>query len=410
MQAGDEAAANAVKIVMPDQPSDRQMAPWEAVLAQAMQRSNPEGTALEAMQAAQDYATHTGHLLELYEAFWRLDVVPKIDEMVRQRITPGEFGRYMRDPERPAFLQVLRAHEIGGRRIEDVLDSITAAPLDGLRSIAAGLHGRAGKLPAPARGMTAGWAERTPECATPEIETEARMLDGRQAALGEGLAVNPPEWALRAWGDPRAGSPAVQAEWQHRAGLVESYREAAGITDPQQAIGPVPAGKAHLAEAFHASVRALELPDDAALLKAMGRGQLEAQVQDYIRAEAVAPPDVQAEVGDVEHALEQSRDRADTAVLGGDVAALEDAETEAEKHSGELSRLSVADAARREWREANADLEERARASAAELRRRGPDVRTRRPNRKGGASRPRPSSWLAWTGSSTGPRQSRKLR
>ena len=51
----------------------------------------------------------------------------------------------MKDPERPTFLQLLREHEIGGRRIEDVLDSITAAPLDGARSIAAVLHGRAGK-------------------------------------------------------------------------------------------------------------------------------------------------------------------------------------------------------------------------------------------------------------------------
>ena len=144
-KAGNTEAANAVSLRMPDRPSDRQMAPWEAVLAQAMQREDPEGTALEAMQAAQDFATHTGHLLELSEAFWRLDVVPKIDEMVRQRVSPAEFARYLKDPERPAFLQVLRAHEIGGRPIPDLLDAITAEPLDGLRSIAAGLHGRAGK-------------------------------------------------------------------------------------------------------------------------------------------------------------------------------------------------------------------------------------------------------------------------
>ena len=75
--AGDTAAADAVSLRMPDRPSDRQMAPWEAVLAQAMQRQDPEGTALEAMQAAQDYATHTGHLLELYEAFWRKERRPE---------------------------------------------------------------------------------------------------------------------------------------------------------------------------------------------------------------------------------------------------------------------------------------------------------------------------------------------
>ena len=137
---------------MPDRPSDRQLAPWEAVLAQALQQDEPERTALEEMQAAQDYTTNTGHLLELSEAYWRLDVVPQIDEMVRQRVSPREYERYRQDPERPALLQALRAHEIGGRRIEDSLDAITAEPLTGLRSIAAGLHGRLGKEPAPGAG------------------------------------------------------------------------------------------------------------------------------------------------------------------------------------------------------------------------------------------------------------------
>ena len=120
---------------MPDRPSDRQLAPWEAVLAQALQQDEPERTALEEMQAAQDYATNTGHLLEVSEAFWWLDVVPQIDEAIRERVSPREYERYMQDPERPALLQALRAHEIGGRRIEDSLDAITAdaddrAPVD----------------------------------------------------------------------------------------------------------------------------------------------------------------------------------------------------------------------------------------------------------------------------------------
>ena len=74
---------------MPDRPSDLQLAPWEAVLAQALQQDEPERTALEEIQAAQDFTTHTGHLFQLRQAFWRLDVVPQIDEMVRQRITAG---------------------------------------------------------------------------------------------------------------------------------------------------------------------------------------------------------------------------------------------------------------------------------------------------------------------------------
>ena len=74
---------------MPDRPSDLQLAPWEAVLAQALQQDEPERTALEVIQSAQDWSTtHAGHILQLAEAFWHLDVVPQIDEMVRQRISP----------------------------------------------------------------------------------------------------------------------------------------------------------------------------------------------------------------------------------------------------------------------------------------------------------------------------------
>ena len=197
------------------------------------------------------------------------------------------------------------------------------------------------------------------------------MLDARQAALGEQLAANPPAWALEAWGTPPAEPGALRDDWQRQAGIVGTYREAAGITDPKQALGPVPSGKAHLAEAFHASVRALRLPDEAALLRAMNQGQLEARVQEYVRAEAVAPRDVQAEVGDREHSLEEARARVDEAHLAGDLAAAEVAETEATRHAGDLARLAVADAARREWREATVAQETAAREARAELQRRG---------------------------------------
>jgi hypothetical protein len=347
------------------------MAPWEAVLAQALQQDEPERTALEVIQSAQDWATNTGHLLQLSEAFWHLDVEPKIDEMVRQRISAPEYERYRADPERPAFLQLLREHEIGGRRIEDVLDSITAEPLTGLRSIAAGLHGRAGKEPAPARGRTSRWAERAARDASPEITAAGQMMDGRQAFLGEQLAAAPPRWALEAWGVPPAEPGPLRDDWQRRAGLVASYRDAAGITDPGQAIGPPPAGTAQIREAFRTAVVALALPDDTALLKAMGQGELEAAVDEYDRAIALAPADVQAEIDTRENDLEQASERAYLAQCARDAEAEAQAGTEAGDAAGELARLAVADAARREWAEAHADLAIRARDAETELRARG---------------------------------------
>jgi conjugative relaxase-like TrwC/TraI family protein len=367
---GDAEAARAVPMSMPDRPSDRQLAPWEAVLAPALQQDEPERTALEEMQAAQDWATNTGHLLELSEAYWRLDVVPQIDEMVRQRVTPREYERYRQDPERPALLQALRAHEIGGRSVEDSLDAITAEPMTGLRSIAAGMHGRLGKEPPPARGETRNWAERTPQNAPEPIREAARMLDTRAAELGRQVAERPPPWALEAWGVPPAEPGALRDDWERRAGIVESYREAVGITDPAQAIGPVPSGQAQVREAFHSAVVALELPDDQALLKAQGRGELEATLAAHDRAAALAPPDVQAEVGEREQALEDAQVRAHNAGYAMDAEAQAAAEADADSAAEDLARLAVADAARREWAEAHAGQAEAARAAEGELRRR----------------------------------------
>ena len=112
------------------------------------------------------------------------------------------------------------------------------------------------------------------------------MADGRAAELGREVAARPPQWALEAWGVPPAEG-ALRADWEKRAGIVASYREAAGVTEPTQAIGPVPSGQAQLREAFARSVRALELPDEQALLKAMGPGDLEAKIGAYERAAAL---------------------------------------------------------------------------------------------------------------------------
>ena len=204
----------------------------------------------------------------------------------------------MSDPERPALLQLIREHELGGRPVAESVGMITERSMAGAHSIAAVLHGRLGKSAPPARGQTEIFAERVPGGAPPTIVEVYQAADARQAEIGRQLAERPEPWALERWGVPPSveESATRRTDWERRAGLVGAYREAAGITDPRQAIGPVPSGKAQLREAFHAAVLALELPGDQALLRAMGRGQLEAQVSTYQRAEALAPRDVSAEL------------------------------------------------------------------------------------------------------------------
>ena len=229
LRQGDRAGALAVPRTPPDPDGMRDRAPWEAVLAAVMAKDDPELTALEHIKAAQDFASNSRHLLTLSEAFWWKDVVPEIDQAVRDRIGEREFARYKADPERPALLQALREHEIGGRPVGDSLDAITGRAFEGARSIAAVLHGRLEKEPAPARGQTTTWAERAPQDA-PELAAEAaRMLDARQAELGRQLAAQPPEWALQAWGMPPADSVALRdglgAPRRHRGVLPRGGRD-----------------------------------------------------------------------------------------------------------------------------------------------------------------------------------------
>jgi conjugative relaxase-like TrwC/TraI family protein len=372
-EAGDfEGALEALASDPPEPEGIRERATWESVIAAAMEHDDPAGTAIEAIRAAQEWPVNMRHLYEIGEAYWQKDVVPQIDDMVRQRIRWDDYQRYLNDPERPAFLQELRRHEIGGRRIEDVLDAVTATPLDGARSVAAVLHGRAGKEPAPARGGTTTWAERIPEHATEVIRESFTERDRRQAALGEQLAANPPQWALEAWGTPPAEPGALRDDWMQRATVVEGYRELAGITDPAAAIGPAPSRQAGMTEAYAASVRALELADAAAMVKAMGRGELEAPVREYARAEALAPPDVRTEIDRSDHARQRSAERGAEARRAGNEARARGAGEIDRRMEAHRARLQVAAAARLEWEEATAAKAEAARQARAELQTRGP--------------------------------------
>jgi len=371
LERGDKAGAMAVSVIPPEPEGMRDRAPWEAVLAEVMHRDDPAGTAIEQMRAAQDYVTNTRHLLQISEAFWWRDVAPQVDEAVRQRLSAREYERYLKDPERPAFLQALRTHEIGGRSVEDSLDAITSRDMAGARSIAAVLHGRLGKEPPPAQGETTTWTERAPRN-TPERIAEAQQtLDERQAELGRQVAEQAPHWALEAWGVPPQKAGALREDWERRAGIVESYREAAGITDPKQALGPVPSSQAQLREAFSASVVALQLPDEAAMLRAMGRGELEARVDERERAVGAAPGDVSAELTSVERQHKAQAAAAAAARDAGNITAAQAAEILAAMHAEEIAGLRVTDAARREWAEATAGQETAARAAERELQRRG---------------------------------------
>ena len=152
LERGDTEAAVRAFEPPPEPEPGWHMAPWEAVMAQVLAKDDPLGTALEQMKAAQDYATSAGHLITISEAFWWADVVPQIDQAIQARLSPAEAARYMSDPERPALLQLIREHELGGRPVAESLEMITERSMVGRAQHRRGDAWPPGKSRAPRPG------------------------------------------------------------------------------------------------------------------------------------------------------------------------------------------------------------------------------------------------------------------
>ena len=142
------------------------------------------------------------------------------------------------------------------------------------------------------------WAQRTPQNAPALAHELAAGLDDRRRELGERALENPEPWLTRHLGAPPGpdASPVLREDYAWRAGTAAAYREARGITDPEQAVSLDPHPDPELEALRRDTVRALEIADEQAEIRAMSRGELEGQVLDGDRAQATAPPDVSSQL------------------------------------------------------------------------------------------------------------------
>ena len=272
-----------------------QQATPESVLAGIMDRDDGDLSATEQIRQAQDWAGGTGHLLTLWTAAVRQTLHPDIDQQIKARLTETEAWRYDREPSRQALHQRLRAAQLAGHDISALIDQITAAPMDGARSIASVLHDRLQRLALPElAGHDADLGPAHPRQRPAVAHELAAALDDRARALGDQLAASPEPWLARHLGVLAPGaSPALREEYARRAAAAAAYREAAGITDPQQAVSLLPhRGNPELEDMRQAAIRALEIRDEADIIRGLTRGELEARILDAERAQASAPPDV----------------------------------------------------------------------------------------------------------------------
>jgi len=301
-----------------------------AVLAEVLDRTSSTATATEAMREAQAFTTNSGHLLTMWSAAVRPEAYAAVDRAVRERLSPAEWARYQAEPQRPVFQRQVVGAVLAGAEMGAVVDAATGRDFTAARSVAAVMHGRleaAGYRPGqagpiasdrqpdapsvPEGAQRAGaertrlepvtWAGRVPEGIKPEAAQLGRelgeVLDARGRELAGAQAEQAEPWVLETLGAfPAEGSLALQADWLGRVGRAAVYREAVGITDPRQVLGPVPEGHPELAAAHAEAIRDLEIRTPDQLIWAVPRAELEAQIAHYERVAATAPREVSAEL------------------------------------------------------------------------------------------------------------------
>ena len=219
----------------------------EAVVADILATESASLTATEVMRQGQDAPVNSRHVFAMWSATTRAAAYAAIDAGLRDRLAPADYQRYLAEPQRPVFQRQVREAELSGRDLQAVLDVAAGESMRGARSIAAVMHGRLKAAQMTGAGQTVTWAERTPAASRNGLGGRlADHLDARAAELGRAQAARPEPWLLRHLGPPPGpdASAALRADYEHRAAVAASYREAAGITDPNVSLGELPARRA----------------------------------------------------------------------------------------------------------------------------------------------------------------------
>jgi hypothetical protein len=351
-----------------------QQATPESVLANILKRDDGDLSATEQIRQAQDWACGTGHLLTLWTAVIRQALNPDIDQQIKARLNETEAWRYQREPSRQALHQQLRAALFAGCDIGALIGQITAAPMDGARSIASVLHGRLQRIPLPTlASYDLTWAQRTPATAPAVAHELAASLDDRARALGGQLIVSPEPWLARHLGVlAPAASPALREEYARRAAAAAAYREAAGITDPEQSVSPAAhRGSPELEAMRQATIRALEIRDEADIMRGLTRGELEARVLDAERTHVTAPREVSSQLQLTARAEVDAWQQAAEAATQHDHARATSAQALASQIAAERQQLEAVNDRYEQWSAATSGIRETAAKARAELERRG---------------------------------------
>jgi ATP-dependent exoDNAse (exonuclease V) alpha subunit len=349
----------------------------ESVFAATLERDSEELTATEQVRQAQEWASGTGHVLNLWSASVKNTIRAAIDEQFQVRLSEADYKRYVLEPQGTTLRLALRQHHLRGENLTQIISDITAATLAGARSVTAVLYARLqardrhqARNPGPEiPPASPSWHSRTPENASVLAQAAASALDERAAELGQRMLDKPEPWLMQHLGVlPPDASLLRRENYARKAGIAAAYREAAGITDPSIAISlSGHKGSPELETLRQDAILALEIPDDEALIRAASHGELEARVLRAEQAQAIAPEPAH-ELRAVSLAEAEAKIRAADPEM--DESAKAEAASLAGILSGQRAELETVQAGYERWSADTAEARDRGGQAKAELERR----------------------------------------
>ncbi|MFM9735194.1 MobF family relaxase [Streptomyces niveiscabiei] len=366
-----------------------------SMLQAAVERDGGELSALQELRESQDWAES----IPAIEPRWRDYITEhtrnQYEPMLRQLLSEDHYSK-LRQGDPGTVYRKLREAELAGHDGKSVLaGAIAMRPMStpAPDNVPALVNWRIDMVLEDRQPENdpcgPNWSDRTPHIPGFEGEVAREMaaaMDARRDVLGERLAEEPPEWAVRQIG-PVPDDVLDRAEWCRRAGTVEGYRELYGIDAPNTAIGRLPAkGAVEQRAAWEAAHSALGRTEDQEALARTSDAALREMVGRYERERSWAPAYMGEELSEARQMVIRYEEKAILAQadadLCEDVVERAELETQARGYEDLVGSLSARvevmeqiDAARSAWYEETAPAREAAEAARDELQRRGADER-----------------------------------
>jgi len=193
----------------------------------------------------------------------------------------------------PALSARLRRLERTGIDPAAALAAAAGRPFDDAEDLAAVLHWRLRHTETTTTDPTITFTQLSPTGPGDLPHTArgvAAAMDARTHVLAHQIEDNPPTWAA-ALGE-RPTDPDQHGAWAARAGIVAGYREAFGITTPDDPIGPPPAPTHPDAHAWWTRAAAALTHTEKGALNSLPTEALEAIIERAHTHQATAPPPV----------------------------------------------------------------------------------------------------------------------